>query len=496
MISALLRDFTAALAEQAIAYCHWKGNYRLAGDAASLPVIEGDFDVLIERRNWSSAIAILTQLNFKLAQPRWSRNTPAMLHYFGFDSAQEKLVHVHLHAAIFSGENFIDSHCYPFTQLLLRHTETCNGFRVPGRGAELLVYVLKVYIRLGSIPDLLIQRLKSKVDRRELQWLQQGAAATDAIALLNEYFPTLEEKLFRQCLQLLNNGTSSLADKFRLARRVRKQLRIWSRFTAVTRLQAYVHIVATRITRMLNTTSGSKMLVTGGATIAFAGPPVSTSVVLANCSAWLSGKIIVRNVDAAKPPSTWLTLPLNALLPAARKFMPGLCARGLASQMPDAAGKAQVHTLAALLYALRTLCLSRDRLYLLLAMRRAAANGWLVFCDHYPLQANGIVGGPRLRPAAIGSGVIARLYTGLRQHELRLYQRIPRPDIAILLRSSLDAGEQHSLQRSAMQQSRTDSQQQKAARLYAAIDCGVENDTAVAAEDVVQRVKKIIWQAL
>lgn len=495
MISPLLRDFACALEKDAITYCHWKGNYQLATDTVGSAAVAGDFDILIERHNWPSAINSLTALNFKLALPRWSRNTPAMLHYFGFDSAQQKLVHVHLHSVIISGENFIDSHCYPFTQLLLQHTHSCNGFRVPGRGAELLIYVLKVYIRFGSAPDLLMHWLKPKSTRRELQWLQKGSAEADAIALLREYFPTLEEPLFRQCLQLLNQDSGSLTANIRLARRVRKRLRIWSRFTIASRLRAYLHVFGARVQRVLNATPGSKMLASGGVVISVVGPPASSSVLLANLTVWLSGKLIVRSVDATQPPSSWLTLPVNALLPVLRKSMPGLRAKGLVSQTADASGRVQANTLAALLYALRAVCFAKDRQHMLLATRRAAANGWVVFCYHCPAQANAAIDGPLLRPALVANGVITKLYEWLRQCELGLCQQNCGPAITIRLCDALHTDKQHAIARSVTGESRAANPQQHE-RLNAAIDCVVEKNSGVPAAATILRVKNIIWQAL
>ncbi len=498
MIAPLLQDLVGALGKSAIPYCHWKGNYRLAGAATGRSAIEGDFDLLIERRYWSSAITVLTQLDFKLALPRWSRSTPGMLHYFGFDSTQEKLVHVHLHSAIFSGENFIDSHCYPFTQLLLQDTESCNGVCVPARGAELLVYVLKRYIRYGSVPDLLAQRLKPEGEQRELQWLQEGSAEANAIDLLKDYFPTLEKKLFQECLQLLNNDSATLASKFRLARRVRKRLRMWSRASAGPRLFAYADVIGARLLRLFNATSGSKLLASGGAVIALAGSPTNTASVLRDCTGWLSGKLIVRSVEAAAPASTWLTLPVNLLLPVLRKLMPGVRARGLASQTPDAAGKAQATTVAALLYALRALCFAIDRQRSLLAMRRAAANGWIVLCDHHSLPACGGVDGPRLRPAAANKSAMTTAYERLRRYEQRLYQQNPRPDTVIGLNVAFDIGDKTTLTKSAAGSRRANNKQQSEVEecLNSTVDCIIDKNAAVPTAETVLCVKNAIWHAL
>lgn len=438
-----------ALNNASIDYCHWKSNFDLAEALAG----ETDLDLLVGRESLSHALTILMHLGFKPATVKWGLNTPSIYHYYGFEPQTGQLFHVHLFCRVLTGESYVKSHLFPFETMLLENTDTIGKIKVASKSAELVLFILRTYIKYSSLLDLIhLTRNRKHLEHlgKELRWLQTDSDISEASRLLKEYCPVMDESLFIKCVATLN-GDTSLTERLILARRVRQHLRVYAKYSALKRSLSYGHLLCAQMWRRLTGNKKNKMLRAGGVVIAFVGPEATgKSTLVADCASWLGGVFAVRTVHAGKPPSSWLTLPIHRLIPMMRRLLPRLRttrqeARG--TSVYKGQSKAKVGGMASLIYAVRSVTLAWDRRRLLLKTRRAAANGEIAICDRYPSLVVGAMDSRRLEEEPTNKGLVIAIYNWLTYVEKRLYQQIPPPDIVLRLTVSIDTAKKRNRER-------------------------------------------------
>src|SRR5262245_50320829 len=212
-----VQRFVAALERDGIACCHWKG-------AAALErglVGERDLDFLVPADAFARTETALVAAGFKAARSRWSRDLPGTAHYFGYEPGLPRLLHVHLHDRVLSGEDLIQSHTLPLDGALLASPARAHGVRVPTPPLEALLTVLKHAIRWGSLPDVAQAWLRPKHEADELARLLSDENVEGAQVLLRAHLPGLDEATFRACAAALRAGKGTM-QRVRLAARVRR----------------------------------------------------------------------------------------------------------------------------------------------------------------------------------------------------------------------------------------------------------------------------------
>lgn len=429
-----------------IVYSHWKSNVDLAQAAAG----EIDLDLLVDRKSLPQALSILSALGFKAVVTRWGANPPGIRHFYGFDPDSQQLIHVHLFSRVLTGESFVKSHLFPFETMLLENAYYTGPIRVTSKAAELVLFTLRMFIKYGSLPDLVTLWRKSESLKAEVRWLQDGGDLSEALYLLRKYCPVIDAQLFIMCVETLNSDRSRIR-RMILAQRVRRRLKVYARHTFFKRLLAYSQLFWVEVRRRLGTKQKNKVLQAGGAVIAIVGADATgKSTLVTETARWLGRPFTVRTVHAGKPPSTWLTAPLNLLLPLIRSRLSSLRTNRLeghststhANPSPD-----KNKGLASLVYALRSVILAWERRQLLVRARRATANGEIIICDRYPSDTIGVMDSPRLCEQPTQRGVVPAIFNWLARLEQRLYKQIPPPDIVLRLNVSIETALQRNRER-------------------------------------------------
>lgn len=424
-----------ALNGRGVPYCHWKSNVNLAEAMGG----QTDLDILVERKYLAQALTILLDLGFKEAVVKRRAATPGIYHYYGLDSTTGQLVHVHLFSNIITGESYVKTHWLPFDHMLLESTVKHGIVQIPSKPAELALFICRILIKYGSLPDLLHLLRRPADVRDELTWLKAETHLGDAFVLLRKYCPVIDEALFVECIRAFDED-SSLVKKLVLAQRIRRRLRIYTKYSVLMRMFTYMNILCSRIWRRVKGYQKDKVLHVGGAVIAFVGPEATgKSTLVSDCSQWLGGVFAVKRVHAGKPPPSWLTLPFHRSLPLLRRFLPGYRSsyRLTRASRPSAEGPPQAER-ASLIQAVRAITLAWDRRRLLVRARRSAAHGDIVICDRYPSGNVGAMDSARLRPVTTASGLGVSIYNWLARLENRLYEEIPPPDVVLRLHVSLE----------------------------------------------------------
>ncbi|MCI0400308.1 MAG: hypothetical protein L0Z68_03265 [Gammaproteobacteria bacterium] len=497
MISSLALQLIDVLNRNDIEYCHWKSNLSLA-DALSG---EQDLDLLADRKALSEVLEILSDLGFKAAMVKPGSNVPGIFHYYGLDPESGKTIHVHLFSSVLTGESFVKSHFLPFERMLLENRSRIGEVSVPSRSAELLLFVLRAFIKYGSLLDLIRIAGKPEELRMELHWLQERSDIAEAVRLLKKYCPVIDEPLFVKCIRALD-GESSLAKRVMLALVIRRRLRVYAKYTSLRRVLAYVPVLWARARRRFTSNRKNKTLYSGGAIIAIVGADATgKSTLVSETSRWLGSFLAARSAHVGKPSSSWLTWPINKALSLVRRIMPQLRYSRLEVQSrstdPGTYEKANDKT-SSLPYAIRAVTLAWDRYQLLIKVRRAAANCEIVVCDRYPTETIGAMDSPRLEEHPDQAGIKALFYNWLARLEHRLYHRMPPPDVVLRLRVSLETAKQRNHARAGAEANdyletrhRQICEWHKQGTKYF-----YDIDTERSLEETVLSVKQAIWKSL
>jgi thymidylate kinase len=446
MTAELIESLVGALNQENLRYCHWKSNFTLAETLSG----ETDLDFLIDRKSLSCIVIILLGMGFKPAGTKSGADPDGIFHYYGMDASTGQLIHVHLFSSILTGESFVKTHLLPFETMLLENTYSIGTMKVTSRAAELVVFVVRAFIKYGSLLDVLMLAGKAASLRDELTWLQSESELTESLALLNKYCPVFGETLFLECLDALKKN-ASLPRRIMLAQTVRRRLQVYAKYHLASLASAYCQFLWEKGMGRLRRRRKNKSLKTGGAVIAFVGAEATgKSTLVSETGSWLAQIFSTRTVHAGKPPSTWMTAPLNLILPLLRQLMPQLRTTrqdGEAASPVDAIAPSSTKGWSGLIYAVRSVSLAWDRRHLLVKARYYAANGDIVICDRYPSENIGTMDSPRLQEDHDLAGLKGALYNRLARMEQRFYKEIPPPDAVLKLKVSMEIARQRNRDR-------------------------------------------------
>lgn len=481
--------------EESVPYCHWKSNYSLARGGAE----DGDLDLLVDPSDLGRTTTILADMGFREAVVSSGPRTPSVWHYYGCDAATGSIVHVHLFSRVVTGESFVKSHRLPIDAMLLENTERLGPVRIPTKAAELVLFVLRTFIKYGSVLDVARLAREGEALRSEFRWIESGCSIQDALALLERHCPQLDEGLFLECVSALHND-ATLGRRILLARRVRRRLRAYAVRSPLGRLAAYAGFLVAWAWRKTTGRGKGKAWHSGGAVVAFVGPDATgKSTLVGETARWLSQACPVEVAHLGKPGSSLWTLPLNAALGAVRTLR-GRKGRWKPATAPGEAGDPSPRVgWSSLLYALRAVVLAFDRRRAVRRTWLSATRGGVVVCDRYPTSVVDAMDGPRLRPDVEARGFRSGVYARLAGLEHRLYRDLPQPDVLIRLTVSLETAQRRNRARTKADkhtEQELESRHQSLGSWSTRSDRCRDVSTEGSLEETLSRLKPVIWELL
>lgn len=416
---------------EGINYVHWKSNIDLAEAKSG----EMDLDFLVDRESFLPTVTILSRLGFKPALTISGANPPGISHFYAYDAGRDRFAHIHLFSRVLTGESFLKSHFFPFERMMLSNPDNQDRMKVASKPAELVLFIIRTYIKFGSPLDLAFVWKKTEKIKAELAWLNNGSDLSKSVQLLNKHCPVIDEGLFTRCIETLN-GNYPLYRKILLSQKVRNRIRNYSKYTWSERAVSYFHLLISQIRRKLGPKKKSKVLQNGGTVIALVGADgTGKSTLTSEINRWLGEHLASRKMHAGKPPASLLTAPLNLAMWFGHRIL--ILIRNRKSGDGGPARKKSSYSnndsLASLMYAVRAVALAWDRRKITLKGWRSAARGEIVIFDRYPSITRGAMDSPRLQEHEKSSGWISSLYNTAARLERRLYDQIPPPDVIIRL---------------------------------------------------------------
>jgi thymidylate kinase len=471
-----------------IRYCHWKSNWVLE------ETVEGktDLDLLVERQAAPAFRKLLQELAFRPAVDHGSPLFPSVEHYHALDESGE-LVHVHAYYRVISGDSLVKNYRFPVEEMLLGHTRKIGVVAVPSKGAELVVFVLRMCLKHTSAVELALLLRSFENVGREAAWLATDEARAEASALLPVWLPGFAPTLFEDALQALTDP-APLARRMLVARRVRAELRPYARHGRAKAWSAGVRTFARHGLARLGGTRIKLAPATGGAVIAFVGVEASgKSTMLGGVQRWLGSHYTVRRIHAGKPPSTALTFVPNLLLPALRALVPDQRSTIVSARLTTEARPQRGRF--PLLFGVRSVLLAHDRRALLTRAFASSANGTIVLCDRYPSSDDAPVDGAQLGVAA--TGVQDPIRKWLAEREARLYRDVPPADLVLQLTAPLDVTLERNRKRAKVEpEEYVLSRHARSSSLEFDRVRVVKVDTNRPVDESARDIRRIIWEAL
>jgi thymidylate kinase len=420
------------LDSRGIGYCHWKSNFALQD------TVEGrtDVDLLVRRSDAGAFKSVLIALGFRPAINTDGKSFLSVEHYYGLDEESGTLIHVHAYLRVITGESLAKNYHLPVEEMLLRNTREVNSIRVPTKGAELMVFTLRMMLKHTSLVELALLTREWRRVREEAHWLTDPVSINESLSLLECWLPSMDPSLFTACTKALTNPPS-IVRRVLLARRVRARLRVYARNSTLRARLLGVRKFIRMLSRRLRGGQRAMVPLSGGAVIGFVGPEASgKSTLLSEIRAWLGEHFAVDRIHAGKPPSTAISAIPNLLLPTLRSLLPGSRSTRVEMDYAPNNPKEGKRTYP-LLFAVRSVLLAYDRRVLLARAFGRAANGEIVLCDRYPSLMSGAPDSPQLRRLTDQrSGFPVRRF--LARFEERLYREIPPADLIIYLNVPLE----------------------------------------------------------
>ncbi|MBV9974592.1 MAG: hypothetical protein JO105_04275 [Hyphomicrobiales bacterium] len=431
----LLLEVLNDLHRQGLSYCYWKSSRRVHQVLAG----EGDLDLLVSRQDQHRIAALLLQRGLKLFPSVSGRDHPAVASFLGFDEPSGKLVHVHLHFRLVSGERLLKNYRIPWEDALLSHAV---------RHPTLPIMILEPV----SEALLLTIRACLELSRMDLVTLRHWDATKQKFALDREALLTQIERktLCERSGELFGNAQDgedlagavvsaffdggALHDAPSLRRRVREH------FAAQRSYNAFEFRLRSLGRTLLWLAGGlnksllhwprpwSRRAPGGGCVVALIGVDGSgKSTAVSTMRKWLGTEIdtmpIYFGTGDGRP--SLLLWPLKLVMPLLQrsfKTKPKGSSHGKVSSRPPG-----------LLYsALLTgwaMVVAREKRIKLVSARRAANRGLVVLADRYPQdEILGFNDGPLLTRLSKVPGF-------LRRHEARAYalSRSLPPDLVLKL---------------------------------------------------------------
>jgi len=430
----LLQTLLSAFRCNDISYCYWKSSRRLpavlAGDA--------DLDLLVDKNHQHRAGQALSECGFKLFPAVASRDHPAILSFLGYDAPSGRILHVHLHTRLLTGERLLRNYRMPWEAVILASSvrHPASQLRMLDPASEAVLLAVRACLELRRTDAVTLLGWRAAQDKF-------AGGRADLAARLDR------ATLRRRAAEFLRDDTAGvLADAIcgarpwdggGLGRLVERDLAAHRMYgTIEARLRSVgrtVHWLAGGLNKrhLHAPRPWGRRVPGGGCVIALVGVDGSgKSTVTAAVRSWLGGEVDVMPIyfGTGDGRPSLLLLPLKLAVPLFTRLLkrkPRGSSHGVvSSQAPGA-------LYGALLMVWSTV-LALEKRSKLRAAHRGSARGMVVVADRYPQDENpGYNDGPLLPR-------LARVPRWLRRFEAGAYAlaRTLPPDLVIKLDAPAD----------------------------------------------------------
>jgi thymidylate kinase len=428
----LVERLAGELREAGVVYCHFKSNRFLR----RAELAETDLDLLVSRRHVRAFRRVLDSCGFVSADRPHATSPPGVAHYFAYDPAVDRFVHVHAHRQLIVGHDRTKNYRLPIEEPFLASASTTSVLPTPAPAFEYALLVIRMVLKYAVIDEMVWTGAKrarprpSRTEREEHADLRAQITHADVAAVVDQHLRFVGRDLFAAAEDVAL-GTAPLARTAAVGRRMEAQLQAHARRSpsvdALVRLWRRVALSARR------RTLGRKgyRLDGGGAIIAImGGDGAGKTTALREIGTWLEEHFDVVTVHLGKPPWSATTYAVRAGLKVAGTVVPALSGPPAGTRAQADEGEPSATEYRRLLWFA---CKARDRYLAYRRATRAAAAGSIVLSDRFPHPALHRTDVPQIARLTGGHDG-GRLLRWLIRLEQRYHDRVAPPDLAIVLR--------------------------------------------------------------
>jgi thymidylate kinase len=399
------------LDREKVFYCSWKSNHLLTGFLNG----KGDVDLYVNYIQKSGFEKTLLICGFVKADS-FVASHKYVEHYFALDIESGKTVHLHVYFKIVTGESNSKNYILPIENWIKDNT-VLKEIRVLSDDAQLVVFLLRYFIKIGSTSSLLLYARDFK--KYQDEWA----------SLINASLPSELPILRHGFIQSLYNGylSSNIILKIILSLKLKLFIMGFAR-RGIIKHTGYK--VLNTIKRVINKIFfKKKKLLDTGVLVAFCGLDGSgkSSAVEAVCKNF-SENFTVKEIHIGRPNPTLLTFPFWFAFRGLEKIKHGK----IKNEKPveKFIPKEYVSTTAAIRYTI----LAYERYKLSKKASKYVLDGYIVISDRYPSFNYGKMDSPRV----VRDGERSILYRTCHQIESWCYKSISPCDLACHLSVPLE----------------------------------------------------------
>jgi hypothetical protein len=381
----LLLSLLVAFREHDIQYCYWKSRRRIRAALSG----DSDLDLLVARVDRDRAHGILLEQGFKAFPCVAHRDHPAIASFLGYDEPSGRIVHVHVHFRLVTGDKLLNQYRLPWEDVILARAvaHPLLPIRVLDIASEALVMVVRACVELRRTDPITLWHWQSSKQKFEL----------DRKALAGQLSP---DELRRRAREAFSDEVADLVTdavftgraletQGRLRRRIRKALAERRTYNSLeARIRSYVRAVLWGCgglnDRLLHAPRPwSRRVPGGGCVVAVVGVDGSgKSTAVRSIRSWLGAEVDVIPVyfGTGDGRPSLLLLPFKLLSLVIARLM---TTRPKGSSHGNVTGREP-----GLLYSVLMMgwaaAVAMDKRGKLLAARRGADRGLVVVADRYP----------------------------------------------------------------------------------------------------------------
>src|SRR6266487_82316 len=314
----LIRRLCDALDGEKIAYCHWKSNIALDSSLSG----DNDLDLLISRADAQRFTSILSRLVFKEARVSIGQQAPGTLHYYGYDEATGKIVHVHVYYQLILGRDVTKGYRIPIEKLFFEYATKIRLLKVPAPEFEFIVFVVRMVLKFSITDAILGGKLSlSTAAPRELEYLKSQVSQACMYDILKRHLPSIDAKLFDDCLRSLQPDCA-IWTRLGVRKRLQNRLNAHASRSQISDIFLGVFRQVTEIVlRRMFGYSPQKRITHGGTMIALIGGDGSgKSTTVNELYTWLHEIFDVVKIHMGRPPRSWSTFCVDSTMGLERRL--------------------------------------------------------------------------------------------------------------------------------------------------------------------------------
>jgi len=426
VLLAVLDDFQ----QTNISYCFWKSSRSVY----SVLTGESDLDLLIARKDQHRCQTILLKRGLKLFPSIPHRDDPAVLSFLGYDDLIGRLVHVHLHYRLVSGERLLKNYRLPWEDVILARSIQHPAFpiRMLDPTSEAFLLIVRSCLELRRRDPITARHWaptthKFSLDRTAL------ASRLDDDALRELAAGLTNERLAAEFVEAFHDK-KPLEDHRALRRHIEKFLAPYRTYGAVeARLRTAIraaHWVVGGLNKhfLYLPRPWSRRAPGGGIIVAIVGVDGSgKSTAVTTISAWLGSEIdtIPMYFGTGDGRPSLLLRPFKMMLPLIARVLKTR-PKGASHSKISSRGPSLFYSVLLTVWAL---VVAREKRNKLVTARRGANRGLVILTDRYPQnETPSFNDGPLLNRVPHAPQWLRRLEASA----YSLAQRLP-PDLVIKL---------------------------------------------------------------